>query len=228
MHGELCSTLYIRVCAAGIGEENKEGRGGTAKDDDEYERRLSSLDVGCSPLYKPMVSTSCCTSARISALLRYFVSSLVLSFLRSLVLVRSLVRSYTSLVRLFSPSLPHAAIAFPRLFPVRWYSSQAGSSFHSCALTSIPHRQKQRYSSPVSSAPRSSTSLPRVYTLLPTSSPSLPPPLPPADLFPASPRARLPFACQTPLVLLIAEPCVSAIVAPSSRALIAASFILPP
>lgn len=94
--GELCSTLYIRVCAAGIGEENKEGRGGTAKDDDENERRLSSLDVGCSPLYKPMVSISCCTSARISALLRYFVSSLVLSFLRSLVLVRSLVRTLRS------------------------------------------------------------------------------------------------------------------------------------
>ena len=132
---------------------------------------VGSLGVGCS-----LFTATRWTPRAASRLLRWFAHSLS----------RSLVGM---IVRPFLLFFLRAHVVFPRSFRPGWYSPRytGGYSFRSCAHADIPHRQKQRYSSPPPFQHRSasSSSLPCVRYHSPPS----------PSLTPHPPHARLPFAC---------------------------------
>lgn len=149
-------------------------------------------------------------------LARLLVCSLAYSFIRSL--VRSLAHTLFSSSARYPSSIVPSARCRSRC--------TAGYSFRSCALAGIPHRQKQRYSSPppfqhslghrvLLSRVYATTRLLRLFLLILVS-------LLPIESLP--PSSLLPF----PYLSSSLSPYVSPIVAPSSLTLIAGSlrFIL--
>lgn len=196
------ATCFCVCMHEGTSEGTKEGREGRAA--------MTTMGRWFSrrclfSLYGHAVNTSCCLS--VPPLVRWFVGS----FVRSL--ARSLVCWYTRSWYVPSFSRPRHVV-FPRSFRPGWYSPRytGGYSFRSCAHAGIPHRQKQRYSSPPPFQHRSasSSSLPCVRYHSPPS----------PSLAPHPSRARLPFACVGSLSSSLPfVPCVSLIVAVFSSTL---------
>jgi len=98
---------------------------------------------------------------RLASLLCIFLRTFIPPFARSRTFtLRSYVYSSARSLLFSHPPRSSSSLSFPE----RQHSRSLGSSFHSCTLASIPHRQKQRYSSPPPFPLRSGTSLPHATT----------------------------------------------------------------
>lgn len=176
-------TSFCVCIHEGTSEGTKEGRGG----------RTAMTTMGRWVLSALLVLSLRPRGEHLVLPLGFFVGSLVPPS------ARSLARWYDRSFPLFHL---RANVVFPRSFRPGWCSPRhtGGYSFRSCAHAGIPHRQKQRYSSPPPFQHRSasSSSLPCIRYHSPPS-PSLAP-HPPLVLVSLSPALD-----PLPLVLLISS-----------------------